>query len=130
MIDEVLQRYGIELSEQDVADLLAAVFETEGRPASTGLSQPEAEFLGKHSGVQGDPTDPSVANAAVVERVRTELAGIARSLSTRELAAPWGVDGSRVRHRASEGARYAVRSAAACGSRSGSSTATSVRFLG
>jgi hypothetical protein len=108
-VAEVLERYGVGISEEDLAELLSEALEAEGRAAATGLSRPEAEFLAEHSGLKMSARDVQNGRPPVVGRLATELGALARSVSTEELARRWELDGSRVRHRARDGALYSVR---------------------
>lgn len=108
-VGEVLERYGVGISEEDLAGLLGEALEAEGRAAATGLSRREAEFVAQHSGLAMSAADVRSDPPPVVARLATELGALARSVSTEELARHWGLDGSRVRHRARDGALYSVR---------------------
>lgn len=105
MISEVLARYSVDLSEADLAALIAEVFEAQGGPDATAMTASDAEWLAEHSGV----TVAVGKKDQQLDRLRVEVEAVASSVPAAALADRWGVDPSRVRHRASEGRLYSFR---------------------
>ena len=106
----LLDEYGLPGSESDFASALRAALAREPRPGSAELSAAEAGVLARHSGVDaaaaahfGDPRQ------AAVESARIQFEVLRRSHTARDIAAKWGVDSSRIRHRVRDGALYGVR---------------------
>lgn len=109
-ISDLLVRYGIDISEDELVEAFRPVLEAAGRPLATTVPADEATFLADHAGMAIDSTGAGERRpGTVLERLTGEFGDLTRSLSGRELAERWGIDPSRVRHRARDGSLYAVR---------------------
>ncbi len=107
----LLDQQGTGLREAEVvaavAELLSGRFGVGQRGAVAALS-PDAEAVLRSSSGLAEPQDKALELAAQDTTAAT-VALVAGSRSVAELAAALGVDASRVRHRAGDGALYAVK---------------------
>lgn len=112
-VPEVLRRYGVGLSEDDIAAGLDTALQALPGATAVPLTDPEARFLADHAGpdaasiISGwDPTQEREHRAADLARVVEET--IATTLGIDQAAERLGVDRSRISHRLSAGALYAT----------------------
>lgn len=112
-VPEVLRRYGVGLSEADIATGLDKAFQTLPGAAAVPLTAAETRFLTDHAGTDAaaiisgwDPATERERRAADLARVVEETA--ATTMSIDRAAAHLGVDRSRISHRLSAGALYAT----------------------
>ncbi len=106
----LLDEFGVTSSESDFVSALRAALAREPRAGTVTLSTAEEAVLAEHSGV-----DPLAAVAlgepkhVAVDRARIEFDLLRRSYTVGDVAAKWGVDTSRIRHRVRNHALYGVR---------------------
>jgi hypothetical protein len=106
----LLDEFGVPGGESEFVNALRTALGREPRPGASTLTDAEAAILVEHSGI-----DPAAAarqsepQHAAVEAARIEFDLLRRSYTTRDIAAKWGVDDSRVRHRVRNRALYGMR---------------------
>jgi hypothetical protein len=106
----LLDEFGVPGGESEFVTALRAALEREPRPGASTLTDAEAAILAEHSGI--DPTAAarqSEPRHAAVAAARIEFDLLRRSYTTHDIAAKWGVDDSRVRHRVRNRALYGMR---------------------
>jgi hypothetical protein len=106
----LLDEFGVPGGESEFVTALRAALEREPRPGASTLTDADAAVLAEHSGV--DPAAAvrhSESQRAAVAAARIEFDLLRRSYTTRDIAAKWGVDDSRVRHRVRNRALYGMR---------------------
>lgn len=106
----LLADFGVSSSESEFVSALRAALVREPRPGTSALTEAEAAVLAEHSGV-----DPAAAarlgqpGQVTVDRARVEFDLLRRSYTAHDIAAKWGVDASRIRHRVRNHVLYGVR---------------------
>jgi hypothetical protein len=106
----LLNEFGVPGGESEFVTALRAALAREPRPGASTLTDAEAAILTEHSGVDAAAADRHAeSQRAAVEAARIEFDLLRRSYATREIAAKWGVDDSRVRHRVRNRALYGMR---------------------
>ena len=106
----LLADFGVPGSESDFVSALRAALGREPRPGTSTLTEADAAVLSEHSGI-----DPAAAarlgdpRQAAVNRARLEFDLLRRAYTVQDVAAKWGVDSSRIRHRVRNGALYGRR---------------------
>lgn len=112
-VPEVLRKYDLDLTEQDIAEGLDNAFSALPGPGAAPLSQFELDYLTEHAGsgaaeliASWDPQQERRERAETVARTVDEV--LAGSVGIAQAAALIGVDRSRISHRLSAGALYAV----------------------
>jgi hypothetical protein len=106
----LLDEFGVPGGESEFVSALRTALRREPRPGASTLTDAEAAILVEHSGI--DPAAAarqSESQRAAVEAARIEFDLLRRSYTTRDIAAKWGVDDSRVRHRVRNRALYGMR---------------------
>lgn len=113
-IQDVLDRYGVDLEEADVAEQLNRALGSLPSPAAAPLTRDELDYLGRFGDPEAGETvatwDPVLERQrrtaralAAVERTVTDTVGIDQS------ARILGIDRSRISHRLRDGTLYAFR---------------------
>lgn len=112
-VPEVLRRYGVGLSEGDIAAGLDRALQTLPGATAVPLTDAETRFLADHAGTDAaaiisgwNPARERERRAADLARVVEET--IATTTSIDQAAEHLGVDRSRISHRLSAGALYAT----------------------
>jgi hypothetical protein len=106
----LLADFGVSGSESDFVSALRAALAREPRPGTSTLTDAEAAVLADHSGI-----DPATAarlgspGQVAVDRARVEFDLLRRSFTAHDIAAKWGVDDSRIRHRVRNRVLFGVR---------------------
>ena len=109
-VASLLADFGVSGSESDFVSALRATLTREPRPGTSTLTDAEAALLAEHSGV-----DPATAarlgssEQVAVDRARVEFDLLRRSYPVHDIAAKWGLDDSRIRHRVRNRVLYGVR---------------------
>lgn len=109
-VEALLDEFGVASSESEFVAALRHVLASEPRADAVTLTDTEVRFLSEHSGI--DPAAAATAGeaqAVTVDRARVEFDLLRRSYTVADLAAKWGVDGSRIRHRVRNGLLYGLR---------------------
>lgn len=109
----VLLKYQVDMSEADVALGLEAALQVLSGSGAAPLTGGEVDYLVRHAGVDGtrvvDSWDPQIERA---QRARAAVRAVEELVSTSvgiaQAARMLGVDRSRISHRLSGGALYAV----------------------
>lgn len=103
-----LHEKGLQVSENELVDALTSMVGGRfSRRQGTPLSARERDLLERYSGI-GEPS-PDAVQRASVRTTAAVVALVATAPTTNELAARLGIDPSRVRHRATGGSMYAIR---------------------
>src|SRR5262245_1366542 len=106
----LLDEFGVPGGESDFVTALRAALRREPRPGASTLSDAEAAVLAEHSGIDATAAaQQSESRRAAVHAARIEFELLRRSYTTHDVAAKWGVDDSRVRHRVRNRALYGMR---------------------
>ena len=112
-VPEVLKKYGIALTEGDVAEDLDNALRTLPGSGAAPLTRAEVDYLAEHAGPAAtaevaiwDPARERERRAESAARAVDEV--VATSLGLAEAARLIGVDRSRISHRLSSGSLYAV----------------------
>jgi hypothetical protein len=106
----LLGEFGVTSSESEFVAALRTALNREARAGTVTLTDPEAAVLAAHSGVDAAEAAASSAPKRVaVDRARIEFDLLRRSYTVGDIAAKWGVDTSRIRHRVRNKALYGVR---------------------
>ena len=106
----LLGEYGVTSSESEFVAALRTALNREARAGTVTLTDPEAAVLAEHSGVDAAEAAASSAPERVaVDRARIEFDLLRRSYTVGDIAAKWGVDTSRIRHRVRNKALYGFR---------------------
>ena len=106
----LLDEFGVPGGESDFVTALRAALRREPRPGASTLSDAEAAVLAEHSGIDAAAAaQHSESRRAAVHAARIEFDLLRRSYTTHDVAAKWGVDDSRVRHRVRNRALYGMR---------------------
>lgn len=107
----LLDQHGTGLRESDVVSAVAVLLGDRlglGQRGTAAALSPDAEAVLRTASGVAQPQD-KVMEAAAQDTTAATVALVAGSRSVAELAAALGVDASRVRHRAGDGALYAVK---------------------
>jgi hypothetical protein len=106
----LLGEFGVTSSESEFVAALRTALNREARAGTVTLTEPEAAVLAEHSGVDAAAAAANSAPPRVaVERARIEFDLLRHSYTVGDIAAKWGVDTSRIRHRVRNKALYGVR---------------------
>jgi hypothetical protein len=106
----LLDEFGVPGGEADFVIALRAALGREPRPGASTLTDAEAAVLAEHSGIDAAAAaQHSESRHAAVQAARIEFELLRRSYTTHDVAAKWGVDDSRVRHRVRNRALYGMR---------------------
>lgn len=113
-VAEVIKRYDVDLTEEDVAAALASAWNMLPGPDAAPLTEQDASFLAEHAGgnaaeiVSGwDPVAARNSRAKDTLETLTRLLDSTRSIA--ETATQLGVDRSRISHRLTAMTLYSVR---------------------